>query len=462
MRKGKNAHAKERIMAGLAAALLVLSQFLWFLPARTYAETAGDELVIRVQYYGEIGDKVREKARFSRNQLEAMGARTYYYSNITRVGTVMVMAAHGPEVMTIIKQARIDPGSIKNVTFRTTDGYTRNFTVEKHLAVKKNYYPNLSSCYERNEDGNALIPLEGALEGQEPVPAILALRFGESKQPDVHAEELTMDTKKTYRFCMGQGDLEEGKMTNPSDSGGDITSMESCHSIYGIDITLAGSPIRGMSLDLDDPDIEVGSYKQIAVHLDVEELFRDEFTADDLTWISSDPSIVEVDDSGEVTVHKQGTVTITAIAPDGTKASITINGVGEEEEEEEADEEEDEEDVEIVSEEPDRRAGTMAESSRSRTEAEDDTINSEDAGSNDMEQSVSAVSIKYHEIMLGDVVVDEVSPAEKFRNKMSEDAQALDEARTYDPAAAAGTAAGAGSLCIAGALARIIRYRRDF
>ena len=104
----------------------------------------------------------------------------------------------------------------------------------------------------------------------------------------------------------------------------------------------------------------------------------------------------------------------------------------------------------------------MAESSRSRTEAEDDTINSEDAGSNDMEQSVSAVSIKYHEIMLGDVVVDEVSPAEKFRNKMSEDAQALDEARTYDPAAAAGTAAGAGSLCIAGALARIIRYRRDF
>ena len=59
-------------------------------------------------------------------------------------------------------------------------------------------------------------------------------------------------------------------------------------------------------------------------------------------------------------------------------------------------------------------------------------------------------------------MVDEASPAESFREKMAEDAQALDEARTYSPAAAAGTAAGAGMLCSAGAIARIIRYRKNF
>lgn len=454
MHKGKNGQTTTKILACLAAALLLLSQSAWMFPAFAYAEAAGDVLVVRVQYYGEIGDKIREKARFTRNQLEAMGSRTYYYSNITRVGTVMTMAAHGPEVMTIIKQARIDPGSIKNITFRTTDGYTRNFTVERHLTAGKYYYPNLSSNYERNDAGDALTPLEGATEGRETVPAILALQFGESKKPGVHAEELTMDTKKTYRFCMGQGDLKEGKMTNPSDNGGDITSMESCHSIYGIDITLAGSPIRGMSLDLDDPDIEVGSYKQIAVHLDVDELFADEFTADDLTWISSDPSIAEVDDSGEVTVHRQGTVTITAVAPDGTKASITINGVGNDEEEVD-----DEEEEASADEKPEKEKSRR---SRSNTETAKDTKAAENTDSNITEQNAIAVSIKYHEIMLGDVVVDEASPAEEFRNRMSEDAQALDEARTYDPAAAAGTAVGAGSLCLAGALARIIRYRRNF
>lgn len=431
----------------MAAILLLMSQFLWMLPAFTYAETAGDVLVVRVQYYGESGDKIREKARFTRNQLEAMGARTYYYTNITRVGTVMSMAAHGPEVMTIIKQARIDPGSIQNVTFRTTDGYTRNFTVKGHLTAKKYYYPNLSANYERNDAGNALTPLEGATEGRQTVPAILALEFGESKEPGVFAEDLMMGKNKTYRFCMGQSELKEGKMTDPNDGGGDISSMESCHSIYGIDITLAGSPIRGMTLDLDDPNIEVGSMKRISVHLDVDELFADDYSVDDITWISSDPSIAEVDDNGEVTVHKEGTVTITAVAPDGTSASITINGIG------------DEEDAGKEDKKQDKPQKTPEDKDDNR---QDSTPKDTDAEPEKTEKQAKPVSLNAHEITLGDLVVEETSGTEEFRSRMAEDAQALDEARTYSPAAAAGTAAGAGALCGAGAIARIVRYRRNF
>lgn len=445
-----------KILAVLAAALILLSQFLWFLPAVTYAETAGDVLVVRVQYYGEIGDKIREKVSFSRKQLEAMGSRTYCYSNITRVGTVMSMRAHGPEVMTIIKQARIDPGSIQNITFRTTDGYTRNFTVEGHLAAQKYYYPNLSSLYERNEAGNALTPLAGATEGKEAVPAILALEFGESKEPGIHAEDLPMSTNKTYRFCMGQADLSEGRMTNPNDNGGDISSMESCHSIYGIDITLYGSPIKGMSLDLSDPNIEVGSMKRISAHLDVDSLFAEDFTADDLTWVSSDESIAEVNSSGEVTVHKQGSVTITAIAPDGTTASITINGIGN-------DEDTAAETKEVTKEETkNENNADTGKSKKSGSNNKETNKTAENSSNNAAENKAHTVSVKYHEIVLGDVVLDETSPTDEFRNKMADNAQALDEARTYDPAAAAGTAAGAGMLCGAGAIARIIRYRKNF
>ena len=474
-----------RILAVFAAGLILLSQVLWFLPALSFAETAGDVLVVRVQYFGESGDKIREKARFTRSELESMGSGTYYYSNITRVGTVMSMAAYGPEVMTIIENAGIDPGSIQNVTFRTTDGYTRNFTVERHLTAEKYYYPYLNSLYERNEEGNALTPLEGALEDKTPVPAILALEFGESKKPGLFAEDLEMSTERTYRFCMGQADLTEGVMTNPDDSAGDITSMESCHSIYGIDVTLAGSPIYGMSLDLDDTSVKVGSVKRIEVSFDVDEAFEGAFTAEDLIWSSSDESIATVNSKGEVTITGKGEVTITATAPDGTSASVTINGT----EEEQVSEPEDEKSQGSSDKDADRdkkpkvkkdkeekksrqiKKKTTPEPSQEKTETPADkaadepekkTSEKKQPDTKAEQKEVKKVLVRAHEIQIGNMVTEEVSPQEEMRESMSDDASALDAARTYDPAAAAGTAAGAGALCGAGAVARVIRYRRDF
>lgn len=435
------------ILALLSAALLMLSQLIWFLPVKANAETAGDVLVVRVQYFGEIGDKVREKASFTRSELESMGAADYCYSNITRVGTVMTMHAYGPEVMTIIEASGIDPGSIRNVTFRTTDGYTRNFTVDGHLTALKYYYPELASCYERNEDGDALTPLEGALDGMEPVPAILALEFGESKKPGVHAEELPLKRDRSYRFCMGQSLLEEGRMTNPSDSGGDISSMESCHSIYGIDVTLAGSPIHGMSLDLDDTNIKVGSMKKVSVSLDVDEAFADAFTAEDLTWTSSDESVASVSSSGEVTVHKKGEVTITATAPDGTSASITINGTEAEK-------------PESQDKKPDNRQSS-AKTGGSKTDKSDKTAQ-ENRSEKAESREARTVSVKAHELILGDMVVEEAAPQDELRSSMADDAQALDAARTYSKGAAAGTAAGAGLLCGIGSLSRVIRFKKEF
>lgn len=348
------ARASNRILAIICVTLLILSQLCCIIPAIAYAETDGDVLVVRVQYYGEPGDKIREKASFTRDELEAMGAETHYYSNITRVGTVMSMAARGPAIMTIISQAGIDANSIQNITFRTTDGYTRNFSVGKHMTATKYYYPNLSSCYERNEEGNALTPLEGALEGREKVPAILALEFGESKAQGTHAEDLDMSTNKTYRFCMGQSKLQKGKMTNPHDDGGDISSMESCHSIYGIDVTLYGSPDEEGS-DVNESDKDIGSKKK----------------------------------SAKKDVAKE---------TEKTKAA----------------------------------------------------------------KKDKAITIMTREIRLGDKIVEEVSPQERLRNNMSEDADALKAIAPYSREAAIATGCGAGALFGFGLLGRIIKYRKRF
>lgn len=354
----KKLNFSNRIQAIICIVLILAIQLFFAVPEIVCAETAGDVLGVRVQYYGEAGSKIREKASFTRSELEAMGAETHYYSNITRVGTVMTMIARGPEVMTIIRKAGIDPNSIQNITFRTTDGYTRNFSVDRHMVATKYYYPNLSSCYEKNEEGNALTPTEGALEGRTTVPAILALEFGESKAMGTHAEDLEMSTNKTYRFCMGQSNLTEGMMTNPNDDGGDISSMESCHSIFGIDVTLYGNPPEE-----EGTDIESGDDKKVGSEKKSEEKKKD----------------------------------------------------------------------------------TVA-----KTESKTDN------------KKENKVTIKTREIRLGDRVVDEVSPQEKLRNNMADDADALSAVQPYSKGAAIATGCGAGAMFGFGAIGRLLKFRKRF
>ena len=132
----------KRILAILCTVLIAAAQVILIWPETSFGE-AGESLEVRVQYFGERGDKLRTKATFTKAELETMGADTYCYSNVTDVGTVMVMKAYGPQVTSILDAAGIDIGSVQNVTFRTTDGYTRNFSAAQITAVK-NYYPLLN------------------------------------------------------------------------------------------------------------------------------------------------------------------------------------------------------------------------------------------------------------------------------------------------------------------------------
>ena len=105
---------RKRIAAGLCILVILAGVFGFASAEKTYAEPAGETLIVRVQYAGEREEKIREKARFTKSELEAMGASAQRYTNVTRVGTIMAIVGRGPKMTTILERAGIDLNSIQN------------------------------------------------------------------------------------------------------------------------------------------------------------------------------------------------------------------------------------------------------------------------------------------------------------------------------------------------------------
>lgn len=431
---------RKRIAAVICAFAVVLCQAVFVLPANaeTTSGVPGEVLSVRVQYAGEREDKIREKVSFTADELGNMGAAVYRYTNVTDVGTVLQIVAVGPPLLNVIEAANIDVNSIKMITFKTSDGYSRNFDVGKHLTSERYYYPNLPKNYQRNSDAMTLIPLEGSLADAQRVPSILALKSDSTKNPTKTPSTDDMDLDECFRFCLGQTPLIEGLETVPHYDGGDVNAMDSAQYIYGMDITLYGSPVKGIQLNVDDTDLKVGSKKKISAIIEGDELFADEFgfTTDDLTWSSSAPDIVSVSEDGTIVVLKEGTAIITATAPNGMTASITINASKDAKDEQTS-------------------TKTEGNGNGSGTGQNDNG----DGKKNDKKtETVTGIVVK--EVTLEEVVPEDVG-SDADRKEMAADATALDEAEKTNPITVLLSGYTAALAAGFGAAFRIRRYYKE-
>lgn len=295
-----------------------------FMVTATPAFASAGTLEIRVGYFGDVHD-YRVKTRFTYAQMNRLCDQTYYYHNVTNVGTVMGTVAQGVPIAELLNQAGIDPGSVQTVNFRTTDGTQVNnwfvsLSMQKWVNQTRYYYPALRSHYD-NSTGS-VVPLTGALSGKVAVPSILAIRSYTTKSPTAILNPSLMTEADSYRFCVGQGNIEVGQPVE------EITSMNSAKWITGIDVTLYGSPTDAASLNISisDPNVKVGSTTKVAATVEGQDLFED-LLDEDITWKSSDTSIATVDKNGLVTIHKAGKVTITATTANGLTKSVVLNGV---------------------------------------------------------------------------------------------------------------------------------------
>ena len=430
---------KKRIAAVICAIAVVICQAVFVVPviAETNSGIPGEVLSVRVQYAGEREDKIREKVSYTAAELKGMGSAVYRYTNVTEVGTVLQIVAVGPPVLNIIEEANIDINSIKMITFKTRDGYSRTFTVGEHLTSTRYYYPNLPKNYQRNGDAGTLIPLPGSLADAQRVPSILALESDSTKNPTKTPKEDNMDTDEAFRFCLGQPPLEEGLETVPHYDGGDVSSMNSAQFIYGIDITLYGSPVKGIGLSIDETDLKVGSEKKITAIIECDELFADEFgfTADDLTWSSSAPDIVSVSADGTITVLQEGTAVITATAPNGMTASITINASGEAEDDDTVTAPEDTEDDTEISEqeEEDKSEPESQPTGDSKNDSQGGAGEGDDPDKKTDKKTETVEGLVVKEVSLEEMVPESISMHDADREEMAMDARALEEAEQTNP-----------------------------
>lgn len=81
----------------------------------------------------------------------------------------------------------------------------------------------------------------------------------------------------------------------------------------------AGTPVTGITLNPTTVTGQVGGSQQITATIEPTGA-----TDKSVTWLSADPSIASVDNTGKITFASAGTTTITATAQGGHKAQVAV------------------------------------------------------------------------------------------------------------------------------------------
>lgn len=235
---GRTVALRRRFLCAVLALVFSVAALFLFLPGKALAPVP--TLKVYAQYWADP-DSATLLGEYTRAELEELAdseAFGYegYYSNVTRVHTVMRVHARGVKLQEFLRdKVGVDLNSVRQLDFHTTDVGENDRFVSKGryelLDMPHYYYPNLvaNSHYDRETDSFVVDDEEAAAADAVEVPTLLAVTQYATKNPlDDLSDEMT--TEDTFRLCAGSPDLTT------------VTSFESARAVDAIYVVFAGSP----------------------------------------------------------------------------------------------------------------------------------------------------------------------------------------------------------------------------
>jgi hypothetical protein len=269
---------------------------------------AADSLTVTVGYFG---GPYYEKAVFTLDEMRAMNVVYADYTFIDNMPSVVIDHVAGVPLADLTEAAGIDLAGVQSFNFWTRDkqgGYYTSLTKRFLIDTPRYCYYSLPDNFDYDAGaGNAYATSDGV-----PVPAMLALADDWNRVlagASFGSDYLNLNANTRFRLVFGQTDARTR------------TASNSAKWVHTIEITLGGAPT--ITMDESVLELEVGSLFRSEARLSA----ADPVIAENakLAWSSSDPSVVTVDENGEIGVRAEGSATVTA-SYGGATATILVNG----------------------------------------------------------------------------------------------------------------------------------------
>jgi hypothetical protein len=229
--------------------------------------------------------------------------------------SVVIDHVAGVALSDIMDAAGINLGSVQSFNFWTNDkqgGYYNSLTKSFLIDTTRYSYHSLPDNY---DDENHTVDVELAVAEAWRVPTMIALADDWLRViagASFGSDYLNLDSSTRFRLVFGQTERTISIHT----------ASDSAKWIHRIEVTLGGAPT--LTMDASVLKLEVGSKFRTEARVHAADSVIAENA--EVTWSSSDESVATVDENGEITVHSEGTATITAYLNGVESGSILVNG----------------------------------------------------------------------------------------------------------------------------------------
>lgn len=268
---------------------------------------AADSLKVKVAYFG---CEAYDKAVFSATEVKSLGVISQTFTHIDSAQHAAYAQTEGVSLMRILNQAGVNTGRLRSCIFETQDG--KGNGKEKYVSElfgnQRYAYPALAEYYGMPEDEYAycITDMTAVQASAVPVTTVLAYRENYSRVDEFTAYDpscYAMRSDTCWRLFYGQ--------SYPAEDNASST-------LYAIHTVIAyylGSPT--ITAEESELTLSVDEDYTLKVNATAEDIVIAEAIQRALHFESSDSSVVSVDqNTGKLTVHKKGEVTIT----------VTVNG----------------------------------------------------------------------------------------------------------------------------------------